>query len=129
MVGASSLVALMACREAPARPDARTAVTRPLGTWQGRGSQTIGVVSDSGRLRIAWRTWNGSPAGDARFRLTLHSAVSGRPLHLIADERGTAQGTIEVTDDPRPYNFMVDSADVDWSFTVEEIIGVGASGR
>jgi hypothetical protein len=32
----------------------------------------------------------------------------------------------EVADDPRPYNFMVDSENVDWSFTVEEIVGVAA---
>jgi hypothetical protein len=128
-VGVALLVALMACREAPPRPEARTAVSRPLGTWQGRGSQTIGVVSESGRLRVAWRTWNGSPDGGARFRLALHSAVSGRPLHVIVDQRGEAQGSADVTDDPRPFDFIVDSAGVDWSFSVEEIIGVAADGR
>lgn len=102
------------------------AVTRPLGTFEGRGSRTIGVVSESGRLRVSWETRNEQPPGTGTFRLALHSGVSGRPIELIAEHRGPGRGSHEVSDDPRPYNFMVDSANLDWSFSVEETVAAPA---
>ena len=98
------------------------ATTRALGTFQGRGDQTIGIVSESGRLRVTWETRNESPPGSGTFRLALHSAVSGRPIELITDQRGASEGSRDVADDPRPYNLMVESANLDWSFSVEEIV-------
>ena len=98
------------------------AVTRSLGSWQGRGSQTIGIVSESGRLKVSWEAVNERPAGTGTFRLTLHSAVSGRPIQLIADHRGTGRDSADVSDDPRPYNLQVESANLDWSITVEEVV-------
>jgi hypothetical protein len=100
------------------------AVTRPLGTFHGRGSQTIGVVSESGRLRVSWETRNEQPSGSGTFRLALHSGVSGRPIDLITESRGVGKGVHEVADDPRPYNLMVESTNLDWSFSVEEIVAV-----
>jgi hypothetical protein len=84
-------------------------------------------VSDSGRLRISWETHNEQPPGAGTFRLALHSGVSGRPIEVITDERGLGKGTRDVIDDPRPYNLMVDSANLDWSFSVEEIVAVPGS--
>ncbi|MCA1586591.1 MAG: hypothetical protein LC791_18075 [Acidobacteria bacterium] len=104
-------------------------LTRPIGSWQGKGSRTIGVPSDSGRFRIAWQTRDEHPAGSGTFRLTVHSAVSGRPIQVVADHRGEGSGSAEFDDDPRPYNFMVDSAHVEWSLTVEEVVIVSASDR
>jgi hypothetical protein len=110
------------CRN-PTPPESETvAVVRSLGTFSGRGSQTIGVVSESGHLRVSWHTRNEQPAGTGTFRLALHSGVSGRPIELITDQRGEVHGTKDVTDDPRPYNLMVDSQNLDWTFTVEEIV-------
>lgn len=107
----------------PAPREAETiAVVRSLGSFSGRGSQTIGVVSESGHLRVSWETRNEHPAGTGTFRLSLHSGVSGRPIELITDQRGEVRGTRDVTDDPRPYNLMVESQNLDWSFTVEEIV-------
>jgi hypothetical protein len=116
----------IACGNTPAPRPEHVAVTRPLGSFQGRGSQTIGVVSESGRLRVTWETRNEDPPGAGTFRLALHSGVSGRPIELITDERGLGKGTKEVADDPRPYNLMVDSANLDWSFSVEEIVAAPA---
>ena len=116
------ILLLASCsHEAPA-PEERIAIVRPLGTFSGRGSQTIGVVSESGHLRIVWHTRNERPPGTGTFRLSLHSGVSGRPIELITDQRGEARGSREVADDPRPYNLMVESANVDWTFTVEEVV-------
>ena len=98
------------------------ATTRALGTFAGRGDQTIGIVSESGRLRVTWETRNEQPPGTGTFRLALHSAVSGRPIELITEQRGERHGSREVSDDPRPYNLMVESANLDWSFSVEEIV-------
>lgn len=98
-----------------------------MGSWEGSGSRTIGIVTDSGRFRIAWRTRNEDPQGSGTFRLTVHSAVSGRPIQVVADHRGEGSGTAEFEDDPRPYNFMVDSENVEWSLTVEEVVVVSTN--
>src|SRR5262245_66522366 len=49
-------------RTAPAPADERVAVTRTVGSWQGRGNSTIGVNSDTGRFHIAWQARNAEPA-------------------------------------------------------------------
>ncbi len=125
-VRALALVILIAttagCEATSSPPPTYVAVTRPLGTFSGRGNQTLGVVSESGRLRVTWETFNEAPSGAGTFRLTLHSGVSGRPLEMIADERGPGKGTRELADDPRPYNLMVESANIEWSFSVEEVV-------
>jgi hypothetical protein len=120
-------VALMAALlapacQAPAEPPPRPPVTalRPAGTWRGTGSQTVGFVSESGRFRVTWETRG--HAGVGTFRLTAHSAVSGRPIQLVADHRGEGGGTATIEDDPRPYNLMVESSGVEWSIVVEDIV-------
>lgn len=116
------IVLSTACTEPAPRESETVAVVRSLGTFSGRGSQTIGVVSESGHLRVSWQTHNEQPPGTGTFRLALHSGVSGRPIDVITDQRGVVRGTRDVTDDPRPYNLMVDSQNLDWTFTVEEIV-------
>jgi hypothetical protein len=100
------------------------AVTRQVGSWQGHGSTTVGDVnSETGRLRIIWQTTNESPAGTGHFKLTLRSGVSGRTIAIVADHRGVGAGTLDTDEGPRTYDFLVDSANVDWSFRVEETSG------
>jgi hypothetical protein len=101
---------------ADVQPDARTG-SRVLGSWDGSGDRTLGFVSDSGVFRVAWQTRDGR----GPFRLMLHSAVSGRPLKLIADQRGEAAGVFDFHDEPRLYDLMVDSSGVGWSIKVEEL--------
>ena len=81
----------------------------------------IGIVSDSGRFRISWETRNEYPPSSGTFRLTVQSGVSGRPIQVVADHRGEGRGSARFEDDPRVYNFVVDSMNVDWSFSVEEV--------
>src|SRR5688500_2398196 len=115
----SLVVVLSAACSAPAPQDAETvAVVRSLGTFSGRGSQTIGVVSESGRLLVSCQTPHEQPPGTGTFRLALHSGVSSRPIDVITDQRVVVRGTREVTDDPRPYNLMVASQNLHWTFTV-----------
>lgn len=115
-------LSLGACHDAPPPPAPMVATTRALGTWEGRGSQTIGFNSESGRFRVHWQTRNEAPVGGGTFRLTAHSAVSGRPIQPIADSRGVGEGSANVEDDPRPYNLMVESTNVDWTISVEETV-------
>src|SRR5947207_5517188 len=65
----------------------RVVVWRAVGSWSGRGNrQTESFTSESGTLRIRWTTSRGEPAG--AFRLTAHSAISGRLLEQAVDHRG-----------------------------------------
>jgi hypothetical protein len=122
-----ALLLSLACKETPATPPPVVAmVARPVASWEGRGNRTIGFMSDTGRFRVTWSARNEAPAGGGTFRLAVHSAVSGRPIQLVADHRGDGGGTADVRDDPRPYNFMIDSANVDWSITVEEFFAADA---
>jgi hypothetical protein len=97
------------------------ATVRSLGTWEGSGNRTIGITSDSGRFRVKWETREGALPGGS-FRLTVHSAVSGRPIQVIADHQGAGGATVDFADDPRPYNLMIDSAGVQWLVSVDEIV-------
>lgn len=112
------------CSSGPSTPQQIVPVTRLVGSWQGHGTTTIGDVnSDTGRLRISWQTTNESPAGAGTFKLTLRSGVSGRTIAVVADHKGAGAGTLETDEGPRTYDFLVESANVDWSVRVEETTG------
>ena len=117
------------CRQKPSEPQPIVAVTRPVGSWQGRGTATVGdIPSETGRFRITWETSNESPAGAGTFKLTLRSAISGRTIGIVADHRGNGTGTAEFDDGPRTYDFLVESVNVDWRFKVEETSGAYKKG-
>jgi hypothetical protein len=69
-----------------------------------------------------WRTHNETPAGSGQFRLILQSAISGRDLQEVVDEKGQSDGTAYVAEDPRVFQILVQSANLDWSFSVEEAV-------
>ena len=112
------------CADKPSKPQQIVSETRPVGSWQGRGTVTVGdIPSETGRFRITWETSNESPAGRGTFKLTLRSAISGRTLGIVADHTGTGTGTVDYDEGPRTYDFLVESANVDWKFSVEETTG------
>jgi hypothetical protein len=119
-------VALLAsaCGAAPAKPVAKEIVVwKNLGTWSGRGNtQTESFIGLTGALRMHWQTKNEAPTGAGTFKLILQSAISGRPLQETVDETGVGEGTVYAADDPRLFFFLVESANLDWSFTVEEAL-------
>ena len=122
-------VVAQGCSPQPSGPKPIVAVTRPVGSWQGRGTATVGdIPSETGRFRIMWETSNEAPAGGGRFKLTLRSAISGRTLGIVADHTGVGSGTADYDEGPRTYDFLVESANVDWKFRVEETSGVFAGG-
>ena len=118
------MASAVACGPAPdsARDTAPPAppVSRELGAWSGAGNSTLGFASESGSFRITWKTKNQDNARPGTFQLTLRSGISGRPLQVIADQQGTGRGTAEFGDDPRLYEFLVESAGVQWSVSVQE---------
>jgi hypothetical protein len=72
-------------------------------------------------MRILWEAKPTTPVPSAgTFRLTIHSAISGRPLFVAVNHKGPGKGTAFVGEDPRVFFAEVDSRDVDWSFTVQE---------
>ena len=124
------IVALVCCSQKPSTPQDIVAVTREVGAWKGHGTATVGdIPSETGRFRIHWEATNESPAGAGTFKLTMRSAISGRPLQLVVDHKGTGSGTAEYDEGPRTYDFLVESANVDWSFRVEETSGAYAKDR
>ena len=111
-----------ACGTPPPEPAHEEVVAwKQLGTWSGRGNaQTESFVGLTGSLRLRWRATNEDPKTRGRFKLILQSAISGRDLQEPVDHEGPGEGTAYAADDPRAFQISVASADLDWSFTVEE---------
>jgi hypothetical protein len=105
-----------------------TAVEKPsshewkrVGSWSGRGDkQTESFTSDTGGFRIHWETRNEAPSGGGRLKVVFRSGDSGREIIDAVDAHGVGQGTDEVGDRPRWYFLTIESANVDWTVTVEE---------
>ncbi len=98
-------------------------IWKNLGAWSGRGNaQTESFLGLTGALRMHWQTKNEGPKGTGTFRLILQSAISGRALQETVDEKGLGEGTAYVAEDPRVFYISVESANLDWSFTVEEAL-------
>jgi hypothetical protein len=111
----------------PPRPAEPAIAYHKLGSWSGHGNlQTESFTSDTGALRVKWETTAdpgdaASPAQGA-FKLTAHSAISGRPLQEVVDQAGAGSGVGYVQQDPHVFYVVVDAHHVNWRFTVEEAV-------
>ena len=74
-------------------------------------------------MRIHWATKNASDPA-ASFTLTMHSAISGRPLQVMVEQKGNGDGTAYLSEDPRVFFAVVDAANLEWTFTIEEPVDV-----
>lgn len=125
-VVATLLVSASACETPPARAaqaPADATTWRPLGQWAGTGSrQTESFDVASGALRLQWeaRAAATTPASPSRFRVWLYSAISGRPLQLVAESDGPGAGTAHVADDPRVSYLLIEAEGVSWTATLDE---------
>lgn len=106
------------------------AVWKRVGSWSGRGDrQTESFTSDTGGFRVHWQTKNETPPGAGRLKVVFRSGDSGREIIDAVDARGVGAGTEDVAGDrPRWYFLTIESANVDWTVTVEEQIA-GPPGR
>jgi hypothetical protein len=119
-----AVVAFAACRH-ESKPRAKQPLIgwRPFESWSGRGNvQTDSFDMMSGEWRIKWKTTNETAPGAGTFRVTVHSAVSGRPLLVAVDHRGIGHDVAYVNDDPRLYHLVIESSNVDWSIAIEEAV-------
>jgi hypothetical protein len=127
---AVALVAAACRAPAPKAVQEEVVAWKNLGEWSGRGNaQTESFIGLTGALRMHWRTKNETPGGNGTFRLILQSAISGRDLHETVDATGPGEGTAYIAEDPRAFQISVQSANLDWSFTVEEAIFGTAAGK
>ena len=70
---------------------------------------------------MIWEATAAGPGADtAPFRVTIHSAISGRPLLVAVDHTGPGKGTATVGEDPRVFFAEIVAGDLDWSITVQE---------
>jgi hypothetical protein len=122
-MGLAVLLGLTGCRQPPkAAPKAEIAWHR-LGSWSGVGSlQTESFESGTGSLRVQWKTTNETAPGKGTFRLAFHSSISGRELQVAVDRKGTGADTAYVQQDPHVFFAKVESANLEWSFTVDEAV-------
>ena len=100
-----------------------------IGSWSGRGNaQTDSFDIGFSQCRIRWDTRNEKPAGQGTFHVTVNSAVSGRELAVAVDHRGVGHDLAYVGVDPHFSYLIIESANVDWSVTVEEPALTGGGG-
>jgi hypothetical protein len=115
------LLAAVACQRPPEKPSEPKVAWHRLGSWSGVGSlQTESFESGSGSLRVQWKAVNEAAPGTGTFRLAFHSSISGRELQVAVDRKGTGADTAYVQQDPHVFFAKVESANLEWSFTVDE---------
>ena len=120
------------CRAAPA-PRKPVVLWQPVGNWTARASlQTESFISNSGMFRLEWQSrvlaLEGAPVDSGSLRITLHSAVSGRPLVVALDHRGPGRDVAYVNEDPREFYLEIEAAGVDWTLALHEGVRATAPG-
>lgn len=105
-----------------APPPAPAPITwREIGSWSAKGNrQTESFEVSFSAMRVRWKTTNETTPGAGRFTVTLHSAVSGRPLQTLVDAKGVGGATVDIYDEPRWCYLVVDAANLEWAMTLEQ---------
>ena len=122
VIGVVLALVLSACERGTTKANGPPPLTwQRVGSWNGHGNvQTESFTSDTGGFRVRWETRHESPAGAGRLKVVFHSGDSGRDIMDAVDVRGNGSGTAEVGDRPRWYFLTIESANLDWTVTVEE---------
>jgi len=116
---------LAACRRPAGGQAKEVSAWQPVGSWSGRGNrQTDAFPGETGTFRIQWNGRAVPGTGDGALKITLYSAISGRPLSTAVDQKGPGDGTTYLNEDPRTFFFVVESTNLDWSFSADEQVGV-----
>lgn len=124
MLALLSLGGASACRRhepPPARSEPQI-LWRPIGSWSGHGnSQTESFHGETGALRIRWDARPEPADGRAgTFRVTAHSAISGRILEEVVDRQGPGSGVDYVNTEPHTFYISVEATGLSWTFSVDE---------
>ena len=103
-----------------------------MGSWSGRGNtQTETFTSDTGGFRVTWATKNETVPGAGTLKVVFRSGDSGREIIDAVNEPhvGSDSDITEVSAErPRWYYLTIDSAEVDWTVTVDERIDARVRG-
>jgi hypothetical protein len=122
----AALAWVSGCDATPAPVAAAPAIAtrwHALGTWSGRGDiQTGSFDVTTGALRLRWETRDERALGIGVFRVSLHSAISGRPLQTIVETKGVGANTAYLEDEPRVSYLVVEAQNVEWTATLEELV-------
>jgi len=122
----ATLVFLAACTSERAGPPPPAVSWQPVRTWSGRGNSQLETFTiDVGTWRARWETRNETAPGSGSFKVNAHSGDSGRVIAEIADQRGVGRGTETVIEAPRRYYLNIESANVEWTITVEQPVASG----
>ena len=121
---AAILLASACSSSAPPPPPQDIVVWKEVGSWSGRGDVQTGVfTSDTGGFRVHWALKNEARKDAGRLRVVLRSMDSGREIVEAVDVRGAGDGIEEVAaEHPRWYYLRIDSADADWTVSIDERI-------
>lgn len=84
--------------------------------------QTGSFDVTTGALRLRWETRGERAPGDGAFRVSLHSAISGRTLQTVVDTTGIGADTAYLEDEPRVSYLVVESHNLEWTATLEELV-------
>jgi len=120
----AAAAAVTACRSHRQAEAKEVVIWHQIGTWSGRGDkQTETFTSDTGGFRVHWETKNESQGAAGRLRVVFRSGDSGREIIEAIDAHGAGGGVEEVAAErPRWYYLTIESANVDWTVTVDERI-------
>jgi hypothetical protein len=112
------------CREQRKPPPQDVIVWHQVGSWSGRANkQTETFTSDTGGFRVRWATTNEAVPGAGTLKVIIRSADSGREIVEAVDARGIgSDAAIVAAERPRWYYLTIDSANVDWTVSVDERI-------
>jgi hypothetical protein len=112
------------CRNRPEQPPREVSVWRQVGSWHGRGNmQTETFTGDTGAFRVTWETRNETAPGAGRLYAVFRSGDSGREIMDGVKAEGAGSGVQHVSAErPRWYYLTIESANVEWSITVDEEI-------
>lgn len=111
-----------ACQKSTEKHREPEVAWRRLGSWSGTGNMQTESFESDGSLRVQWKTANETAPGSGTFRLAFHSSISGRELQEAVDRQGVGADTAYVQQDPHVFFAKVESANLDWSFTVDEAV-------
>jgi hypothetical protein len=112
-----------ACQRPAPRPE-DVVVWHQVGSWSGRGNkQTETFTSDTGGFRVRWATKNETIPGAGTLKVIFRSGDSGREILEAVDAHGIDSDVeIVAAERPRWYYLTIDSANVDWTVSVDERI-------
>ncbi len=120
----AACLALIACQSERV-VEKQTLLWKPVNTWSGRTSvQTESFPGQSGAFQIHWESRPDGTVPPGSLRITLHSAISGRPLSVVVEHEGQGRDTAFVSDDPRTFFLVIDAKGTDWTVKVDEGIHV-----